>query len=841
MKNRFRWKEEDVMNNISRYVLILLCAVLSELYGSNPTITDANWTGVGQSQGFHGKLAHAADRSGNLYVCGALYAGGIWRGSIAKWDRKTWSDVAPGIPGDRIYDMAFDSAGNLYAGGAFDSAGGIIVNNIAKWDGAKWSGLGNGVVGIVVAITVDGRGNLYVVLFTEEPDNYPYLIKKWDGSTWSVVGRVEYGYVQGVNDLAVDSEGNLYVCGVFDTISTLPAGNVAQWDGHAWSALGSGLRGGESLYATELACIGKDLYVYGSFDTAGSLAAHNLAKWDGKSWSAVGNAVFNEILDMETDKQGDLYLTGDMESDDSLVRAIAKWDGNAWSLLYKSLKRETYEGGFEPRGVMADGSGNLYTDPGFLQWRENSWAPVCPENGVDGDVSNFAIDPASGNLYASITYSEVNRPVAGNTIVNYAARWDGNSWSGLGEVPGISENPGYMANALAFDKNGILYAIERDDHSSASETRYRIVKWNGAAWSFVASVLPGRRIYALAIDSMGNLYAGGEFESIDTTTAKNIAKWDGTSWSCLGEGIPGKHVIELACDKNGNVYAAGVFDMAGSVVAHNIAKWNGKTWSGLGEGIPIEPDVYSPVSAIALDAKGNLYAGGWFNVAGIAAANNIAKWDGTTWSALGTGIQMDEELRWDCNPVWALACDENGNLYAGGQFSVAGSVQARGIAKWDGNAWSALGSGVCLLFYDDEGDPRLQAYPGNVSSLVCDNKGKLYVGGTFQTAGGRPSVNFAICNLNGANAAFAGKLIAPRSSVSFESSKGLVRMHFTSATEVHIGIYSLSGQKVYHTSEFMAAGDHTFRMKTTGLARGAYIAQVKAGNESFRYRFLMGR
>jgi hypothetical protein len=828
------------MNNKSRYVLILLCAVLSGLYGANPAITDANWTGVGQSQGFHGKYAHATDSSGNLFVCGGLYAGGIWRGAIAEWNHKTWSDVAPGIPGDQIYDLVFDSAGNLYAGGAFDTAGGIIANNIAKWDGAKWSGLGNGVEGIVIAITVDGRGNLYVVLRLDEPDSYPYLIKKWDGVAWSVVGRVEYGYVQGVEDLAVDVEGNLYVCGSFDTISTLPASKIAKWDGHAWSSLGSGLRGGASLYASELACIGKDLYVYGSFDTAGSQAAHNLAKWDGKSWSVVGNAVFNEILDIETDNQEGLYLTGDLETNDSLVRAIAKWDGNAWTLLYKCIKRGTFEGGFEPRGVMADGSGNLYTDPGFLLWRGNSWTPVCPDNGVDGDVWNFAIDPVSGNLYASIPSSKVSRPVAGNTIVNYVARWDGGSWKALGEVPGISENPGYVANFLAFDKKGLLYAIERDDHSSASQTRYRIVKWNGASWSTVDSVSPGQRIYALAIDSMGNLYAGGEFESIGAINAKNIAKWDGTSWSSLGEGIPGKLVRALVCATNGNVYAGGAFDMAGSVVAHNIAKWDGNEWSGLGEGIQIEPDVYIPVFALTLDGKGNLYAGGGFSVAGTVGAYNIAKWDGKTWSALGTGIHMDEELRWSYNPVWTLACDENGNLYAGGQFSLAGSAQASGIAKWDGSAWSALGSGVCNLFYDDEGDPRLQAYPGNVSTFVCDNKGKLYVGGTFQTAGGKPSVNFAVCNLNGANAAFAGKVTAPRPSIAFESNKGLIRMHITSATEVQIGIYSLSGRNIYRASEFKVAGEHWFPIKTAGLAQGAYLAQVKAGHESFQFRIIIG-
>ena len=34
------------------------------------------------------------------------------------------------------------------------------------------------------------------------------------------------------------------------------------------------------------------------------------------------------------------------------------------------------------------------------------------------------------------------------------------------------------------------------------------------------------------------------------------------------------------------------------------------------------------------------------------------------------------------------------NLYAGGDFTTAGGVPANHIAKWNGSAWSALGSGI---------------------------------------------------------------------------------------------------------------------------------------------------
>ena len=47
-----------------------------------------------------------------------------------------------------------------------------------------------------------------------------------------------------------------------------------------------------------------------------------------------------------------------------------------------------------------------------------------------------------------------------------------------------------------------------------------------------------------------------------------------------------------------------------------------------------------------------------------------------TWSALGSGM--------DGYDVYALAVDASGNLYAGGNFTTAGGVSANRIAKWDG-------------------------------------------------------------------------------------------------------------------------------------------------------------
>ena len=66
-----------------------------------------------------------------------------------------------------------------------------------------------------------------------------------------------------------------------------------------------------------------------------------------------------------------------------------------------------------------------------------------------------------------------------------------------------------------------------------------------------------------------------------------------------------------------------------------------------------------------------LYAGGRFTNAGGTSVKYIAKWDGTAWSNLGSGMN---------DRVWALAVSGT-NLYAGGDFTIAGDKLSNYSAK----------------------------------------------------------------------------------------------------------------------------------------------------------------
>jgi trimeric autotransporter adhesin len=157
------------------------------------------------------------------------------------------------------------------------------------------------------------------------------------------------------------------------------------------------------------------------------------------------------------------------------------------------------------------------------------------------------------------------------------------------------------------------------------------------------------------------------------------------NWISMG-GIPGADgsVSAAVVDGSGNLYIGGDFTAVGDVIANHIAKWNGSSWSALGSGMGgVDYGNGTIVYALAVSGS-DLYVGGQFTTAGGSAATNIAKWDGSSWSALGSGVNG--------YAVYALAVSGS-DLYAGGSFSMGG-VSVNPVAKWDGSSWSALGSGM---------------------------------------------------------------------------------------------------------------------------------------------------
>ena len=191
-------------------------------------------------------------------------------------------------------------------------------------------------------------------------------------------------------------------------------------------------------------------------------------------------------------------------------------------------------------------------------------------------------------------------------------------------------------------------------------------------------------VYALATDSLGNLYAGGDFHTAGGVTVNHVAKWNGSAWSALSTGTDST-VYALTVDGSNNLYAGGSFVTAGGTTVNHVAKWNGSAWSALAW---VTAGTNGTVSALTFDrVRGRLYAGGLFSVAGYSSdVNNLAVWYNSYWYPVGSGAN---------GQVLALATNGDGNVYAGGEFTMVGdSTAASRVARWNGSSWSALGVGV---------------------------------------------------------------------------------------------------------------------------------------------------
>jgi trimeric autotransporter adhesin len=282
-------------------------------------------------------------------------------------------------------------------------------------------------------------------------------------------------------------------------------------------------------------------------------------------------------------------------------------------------------------------------------------------------------------------------------------------------------------------------------HAGAAPAR-SVACWDGSRWTPLAAGFTGTvRTFAVFDDGHGQaLFAGGDFWGVDDPTLMDLARWNGHEWVHAGDGINGE-VRALAVFDDGSgpaLYVGGQFQIAGVPGTNHIARWNGTNWSPLATGM--QYGLYTAVNALAVFDEGagpRLFAGGDFTNAGGVSVHRIARWDGTAWSALGNGMTGG-----DANVKSLAACDLGSGmaLYASGQFTSAGGVGANRIARWNGNAWSSLGSGL------DVGASALCAFDdgGGVPAL--------YAVGAFQSAGGN-SAHY-VARWNGSWSAVGGGL-----------------------------------------------------------------------------------
>ncbi len=546
--------------------------------------------------------------------------------------------------------------------GMFSVAGDVMANQIVEWDAAAaigtgdWSTFGSGIdtIGYNPGRTCafDHQGNLYVGgEFTSIGGMSANNIAKWNVTTgkWEALGKGSNGPVPA---LVIDSRDRVFASGYFTAADGTTFQGLGIWDGQKWSPFGQFLYGFPAVLAIDAF---DNVYLAGSFMIAQYPSPQDVAKWNAAAgtWQQLPTGLGGNVVALTADNHGVLYAAVGWGHPNFSNPYVARLDTGAsygWSSIGVA---DAWIG-----ALTLDSSGNLYAGglfrgigvvsaQGVAKWNGSAWQALG--NGIHGAWGVNALAVAGdGKLYAGGQFN-----VAGDKMVHNIAKLDNSTgtWSGLGKDTGLQGG----ITALAVDRAGNVYAAEADP--SGGNPVYVVTRWTGNGWQTLGSPM-NNWVSSLALDAAGRLYAGGTFTMTGNVPVNRIAKYDAASngWLPLGSGIDQGSIDQgaiyaMAFDKNGNVYAGGYFGAAGAVAANNIAMWNGTQWSALGSGMN------GAVGALAVDDASNLYAGGTFTTTGSIVVNRIAKWDTAsgTWSALGSGITVCGVFKCSIPQVNAIA------------------------------------------------------------------------------------------------------------------------------------------------------------------------------------------
>jgi len=714
---------------LSGVAVLLLPATARAVPGDEHWDPQFNWPGT--TNAIFGIAVH----NGNIYAGGNVSAGSTTNAALEVWDGLQWSTMGlfTGSSAPEIYDIAF-AGDTLYVAGTFNAVNGATINGLAKWNGANWTSAG--LTGIVLGLAVDGN-NLYAAgVFTNADAGGMTMtnVGSWDGSAWHALGGGVGKPGSGNPRTIVAKNGLVYAGGIFTNSGSQFITNLAVWNGSSWSAVGGGVGTGFSAVYS-LAFNGSDLYAGGFFTQAGATLATNIARWDGTNWSAVGGGVNGSGVNSVAILNGSVCVAGSFSSaGGTSVTNFAVWNGSSWSGAGGGISSTGYRVVGNAANVVVGGNfltaGNKLVS-GIALFDGSNWSPIGTAgqiNGVSGTVRALASDGT--NLYAGGAFSW-----AGQTNAAFVARWDGTNWLALGG--GIGGSP--VINAIAVSNNNVY--VGGSFTSAGGVSAQNIARWDGTNWLALGGG-PGGIVASILVRTDG-VYAAGAplYGSGPNYGIPFCSRWDGTSWQNIANFNPSNSFFALHLNDPNigmdavasigtNIYVGGHFSITQfdpavgfdpSTNCLNILRSDGATFWIVGTG------VNSNVVAMAvLDT--NLYVAGLFTNAGGVTAAKIAQWNGIYWTNVGGGLVGGGVIN-------ALAV-VGGNLYAGGTFTNMGGVGANHVAKWDGTNWSALGNGTTYPGLNNTGPVLGLAGSGN----------NLYAGGTFRSAGNKPSFNIARWN-----------------------------------------------------------------------------------------------
>lgn len=280
-------------------------------------------------------------------------------------------------------------------------------------------------------------------------------------------------------------------------------------------------------------------------------------------------------------------------------------------------------------------------------------------------------------------FSPFGPPVGTSGVTRHAALWD-------------PDGPGPLQEQLVVGGE-----FERANGKPVN----RVARWDGEDFHPLGDGLDLLSVVRLqSWDPSGDgsqparLVATG-YRSVPTASSYEIHEWDGQAWNLIANNLNGTVTAMASFDPDGDgpqppvLIVSGGFTTIAGVAAQRVAQWNGTTWSAMGSGFG---GTVVELAIADLDGDGpnppRLFAIGSFPNLGDVALSRLAVWTGEDWLPIGGEIDgaITSIAEWDrdgsgpLSPVLVIA----------GQFTVVDGQPFQHVAAWDGSLWTSVGDGT---------------------------------------------------------------------------------------------------------------------------------------------------
>jgi hypothetical protein len=219
-------------------------------------------------------------------------------------------------------------------------------------------------------------------------------------------------------------------------------------------------------------------------------------------------------------------------------------------------------------------------------------------------------------------------------------------------------------------------------------------------------------------------------------------------------------------------------------------------------------------------------------MAGAVVASNIATYDlqHETWSSIGDGFD---------GPVLSISDQPSGfaELIACGDFVYSGSTVVNHIAAFSGDKWTPWGSALNNTAY------ALANFEIHIPHFQMGEGFPVFVGGTFTTAGGKPSHNLAIhyypmfgsVSRDNEN---TNLIIIPNPVISRDIE---IKVHQSRLSSIHLSIADALGRSVAVLANGETVRSKEYSFDAANLANGVYYCVLRTEDKTEVQKLIVSR